>query len=100
MSDAAATAPVPVNADTSRDAGLRAHPDASTIFVLGLLGLGGGLVFGGCAWYFGNRLLAKYDAEPGRWGSRGWVEAGRILGMIGTGISALLLVALLLLAVL
>jgi len=73
----------------------RAHPDTSTIFVLGLLGLSGSFVFGGCAWYFGNRLLAKYDAEPGRWGHRRWVEVGRLLGMIGTAISVVSLVALL-----
>jgi hypothetical protein len=76
----------------------RAHPDTSTIFVLGLLGLGGFFVLGGCAWYFGNRLLRTYDAEPGRWGHRRWVEAGRLLGMIGTAISAVSLVALLVMA--
>jgi hypothetical protein len=64
----------------------RAHPDTSTIFVLGLLSLvlGIGLIFGISAWYFGGRLLAKYDAEPGRWGYRGCVEAGRIMGIVGT----------------
>lgn len=70
----------------------RGHPDTSTIFVLGLLGLWGFFLFAGCAWYFGDRLLAKYDAEPGRWGHRGWVEAGRIMGIIGTGVSVLVLV--------
>lgn len=68
------------------------HPDTSTIFVLGLLSLTGAFVFGICAWYFGDRLLAKYDAEPDRWAHRGWVEAGRILGMIGLGVSAVLLI--------
>jgi hypothetical protein len=67
----------------------RGHPDTSTIFVLGLLGLSGALIFSGSAWYFGNRLLAKYDAEPGKYGARGWVEAGRIMGMIGLGVTAL-----------
>ncbi|MDH2416262.1 hypothetical protein [Nocardioides sp. CER19] len=66
---------------------LQGHPDTSTIFVLGLVGLSGTFVFGGCAWYFGNRLLRKYDAEPGRWGRRGWVQAGRVMGMVGTGLS-------------
>lgn len=62
----------------------RAHPDTSTIFVMGLLGVVGGLIFGPLAWYFGNRLLAKYDAEPGRWGRRQWAKTGVILGKIGT----------------
>jgi hypothetical protein len=63
---------------------LRGHPDTSTIFVLGLLGLLGGVVFAPCAWFFGNRLLDKYDAEPLRWGARGWVQAGVTMGKIGT----------------
>lgn len=63
---------------------LRAHPDTSTIFVLGLWGVLGGVIFAPCAWYFGDRLLAKYDAEPHRWGSRGWAQAGRTMGKIGT----------------
>jgi hypothetical protein len=67
----------------------KGHPDTSTIFVLGLFGLSGAFVFSGCAWYFGNRLLAKYDAEPGRWGRRGWVTAGRNMGIIGLAIFVL-----------
>lgn len=78
----------------------RAHPDTSTIFVLGLLGLSGTVLFGACAWYFGDRLLRKYDAEPGRWEHRGWVEAGRILGMIGSGLSVFVVLGNLVAAVL
>lgn len=73
-----------------------AHPDTSTIFVLGLLGLGF-FPLGIAAWYFGNRLLRVYDAEPGRWAHRSLVEAGRILGMVGIGLGVLWVVALLLL---
>lgn len=62
----------------------RAHPDTSTIFVLGLLGILGGIIFAPLAWYFGNRLLKKYDDEPGRWGRREWAKAGVLMGKIGT----------------
>jgi len=62
----------------------RAHPDTSTIWVMGLLGILGGVIFGPLAWYFGDRLLAKYDAEPGRFQRRGWAVAGRNMGRIGT----------------
>ena len=68
----------------------RGHPDTSTIFVLGVLGIAF-FPLGWCAWYFGARLLRKYDANPGRWGRRGWVEAGRIIGLVGLGLNVLLL---------
>ena len=44
------------------------------LFVLGVLGLAGGFIFARRAWYFGEQLLAKYDAEPGRLAPRQWVE--------------------------
>ena len=71
-----------------------AHPDTSTIFVMGLLSF---VIFplGIAAWYFGSRLLRKYDAEPGRWAHRNVAEAGRILGMIGLGLGVLGLIVLL-----
>ena len=55
---------------------------------MGLLSLSGYLfVFGICAWYFGNRLLRKYDAEPDRWAHRQLVVIGRTMGMVGVGIA-------------
>jgi hypothetical protein len=74
-----------------------AHPDTSTIFVLGLLSFAL-FPLGIAAWYFGNRLLRSYDAEPGRWAHRGLVEAGRIMGMIGIGLGVLGIIALLVLS--
>lgn len=62
----------------------KAHPDTTTIFVMGLLSIIGGLIFGPLAWFFGNRLLAKYDAEPERFRHRDWVVAGVVMGKIGT----------------
>lgn len=71
------------------DAPKLGHPDTSTIFVLGLLGMIGALWFGACAWYFGGRLLRKYDAEPGRWGRRRWVEAGIVMGKLSIVVAPL-----------
>lgn len=61
----------------------KAHPDTSTIFVCGLLSFGFGPVMSVGNWYFGNRLLAKYDAEPERWTHRDLVVAGQWLGFAG-----------------
>lgn len=72
----------------------KAHPDTSTIFVMGLLAVLGGLIFGPLSWYFGNRLLAKYDAEPGRFQRRNLVTAGVTMGKIGTFLIPVYVVAL------
>lgn len=69
----------------------RAHPDTSTVFVCGLLSFVGGPVVAIGTWYFGGRLLAKYDAEPTRWGHRDLVVMGRWVGVIGACISTLAL---------
>jgi hypothetical protein len=73
-----------------------AHPDTSTVFVLGLLSIGF-FPLGIAAWYFGNRLLLAHDADPGRWAHRSLVEAGRVMGMIGICLGVLGVVVLLLL---
>ncbi len=52
--------------------------------MLGPLGLLGCFIFSPCAWYFGNRLLDKYDSEPNRWGARKGAQAGVTMGKIGT----------------
>lgn len=73
---------------------LRAHPTTPKVFILALVGLAGsvlagiGVVFGGWAWYLGNRTLRQYDAEPGHWGHRRRVEAGRTMAIIATAVSA------------
>ena len=43
------------------------------LFMLGVLGLVGGFIFARRAWFFGERLLANYDAEVGGLPHR-WVE--------------------------
>ena len=36
------------------------------------------------AWRTGGRAVKEIDAQPGRWSGREQAQAGRIMGMIGT----------------
>jgi hypothetical protein len=68
--------------------------------VLGLVALGG-LVF--CAgftlpiapfaWFIGGRAVKEIDANPGRFSGRESAQAGRIMGMVGTGLLVLGIIA-------
>ncbi|MBC9227376.1 DUF4190 domain-containing protein [Aeromicrobium sp. zg-636] len=60
------------------------HPKATLILILGILGL---IVCGALApfaWVMGNRVVAEIDANPGVYEGRGEAQAGRILGIIGS----------------
>ncbi|MBZ5739601.1 hypothetical protein [Nocardioides mangrovi] len=74
------------------------HPQATTVLVLGILGLVVCQVISPVAWVMGNRVLREIDASGGQLGGRSNVNAGRICGIIGTiliGISLLVLVGFL-----
>jgi len=80
------------------------HPSATTAMVLGIIGLVGILFCGGItlvvspfAWVIGGRALREIDAEPGRYGGREMASAGRVMGIVGTGL--LVLAVLIVLAV-
>ena len=60
------------------------HPDGTTVFVLGILGILLCGVLGPFAWAKGSRALRDIDAEPSKYTNRGQVQAGRILGIIST----------------
>lgn len=60
------------------------HPQATTILILGVLGLGGLWLTSPIAWYMGTKALAEIDAAPERYSKREFVNIGRILGMAGT----------------
>lgn len=69
------------------------HPSATTAMVLGIIGLVGILVCGGLtlvvspfAWVIGGRALREIDAEPGRYSGREMASAGRVMGIVGTGL--------------
>lgn len=68
-----------------------AHPSATTAMVLGLVGLAGIMLCGGLtlvlspfAWVMGARAVKEIDAAPGRYSGRDQAQGGRIMGIIGT----------------
>lgn len=75
----------------------REHPSATTVLVLGILGLVACQVLSPFAWVMGARVVREIDASGGQLGGRSSANAGRICGIVGTvllGVSILALVAL------
>jgi hypothetical protein len=76
------------------------HPSATTAMVLGIGALGGMFVCGlpivlaPFAWMIGARTVKDIDANPGSYSGRDQAQAGRIMGMIGTGLLVLGVLAL------
>ena len=76
------------------------HPSSTTAMVLGLVSLIGlficvvPIVMAPFAGVTGGRVVKAIDAEPGRWSGREQAQAGRIMGMIGTAILVLIVLAL------
>lgn len=65
------------------------HPQATTALVLGILGL---VVCGAVApfaWNIGSQAVREIDASGGAWGGRSEANAGRILGIVGTALLAI-----------
>lgn len=76
------------------------HPSATTALVLGLVSLIGlficlfPIVAAPFAWRTGSRAVKEIDAQPGRWSGREQAQAGRIMGMIGTVLLVLGIIAI------
>ncbi|AXK87368.1 DUF4190 domain-containing protein [Nocardia farcinica] len=70
------------------------HPQATTILVLGILGLVLCQLCAPFAWIMGRRALNEIESSGGTIGGQGNVKAGYICGIIGTIILALYLLAL------
>ena len=77
------------------------HPSVTTGLVLGIVGLVGILTCAGVtlvlspfAWVISGRALREIDAAPGRYSGRDKASAGRIMGIIGTGLLVLGVIAL------
>jgi hypothetical protein len=62
------------------------HPQGTTIILLGVLGLVLCQVLGPFAWSMGTKALREIDASGIPYSNRGTIQAGRICGMIATGL--------------
>ncbi len=60
------------------------HPRATTVLVLGILGLVLCGVLAPFAWVIGKSTLEEIDASGGRWGGRSSANTGYILGIVGS----------------
>jgi uncharacterized membrane protein YjgN (DUF898 family) len=72
------------------------HPQATTVLILGILGLVLCQLISPFAWVMGNRVVAEIDASNGQVGGRSQANAGRICGIVGTvliGLALLVAVA-------
>jgi hypothetical protein len=65
------------------------HPQTALILILGIIGVSVAQVCAPFAWYFGNKAKAEIEASNGALGGLGMVNAGRIMGIVGTVILAL-----------
>ncbi|MEV0587161.1 DUF4190 domain-containing protein [Nonomuraea sp. NPDC050310] len=68
------------------------HPQGTTILVLGILSLVVCGLIGPFAWSMGNKTLKEIDASGQVYENRGMVQAGKICGMIGTILWAIVIV--------
>lgn len=79
-----------------------AYPESSqatTVLVLGIIGIVLCQILGPIAWVMGNNELAAIDAGRRAPENRGTANAGRILGIIGTVLLALTIIAIIFLFV-
>jgi hypothetical protein len=83
-----------------------AHPSATTSLVLGIIGLvsvvvcaGVLLVLSPFAWALGAKAVRQIDASPGSYAGRDRAQAGKILGIIGSVLLVLGVLAIILLVV-
>lgn len=72
------------------------HPQATTILVLGVLGLVACQVMSPIALVMGNKARREIAAQPGRYSETGLITAGWVCGIIGT---VLLVIALVIVVV-
>ena len=79
------------------------HPRATTVLVLGILGLVACGIVSPFAWVMGKRTLAEIDDSNGQLGGRGSAQAGYVMGIVGSvllGLAVLTVVAVVVLVIL
>ena len=69
------------------------HPQAMLVLILGIVGLVACPAAAPFAWVLGSRVIGEIDGSVGQVGGRSTANAGRICGIIGTAIIALILLA-------
>ena len=67
------------------------HPESTIVLVLGILGIIACQVVAPIAWVMGTKALREIDANPTAFSGRSEVNAGRIMGIVGTVLLGLLL---------
>jgi hypothetical protein len=79
------------------------HPSATTAMVLGIISLAGVVFCGGLtlilspvAWVVGAKAVREIDATPGRYSGRDRAQSGKIMGIIGTVLLILGVIAIIL----
>lgn len=72
------------------------HPQATLSLILGILGIVVCGVAAPFAWQIGRRTLAEIDASQGRLAGRGAAQAGYVLGIVGTVLLGLAVLAVVL----
>jgi hypothetical protein len=97
------TQPFPVPATARHAAGPPKAPGATASLVLGIVSVAGVLVLlpvflAPLAWYHGAAAARRVEREPDRWSGRSEAHAGRVLGIVGTVLMAVVLGGLLLAA--
>lgn len=75
------------------------HPQATLAMVLGIIGLTGIFCYvtalvGPFAWWLGAKSVKEIDADPMRHGGRGEAMAGKVMGIIGTVLLILGIIAI------
>ena len=71
-----------------------AHPRGTLVLVLGILSIVVAPVFGPFAWVMGRKALREVDAAPHATSNRSTLQAGTILGIIGTVLMVIGLLAI------
>lgn len=74
--------------------GPQRHPQATTALVLGILGLAVCGILAPFAWNIGGKAVKEIDAAPWAYSGRSEANAGRIMGIVGTALIGLAVLAL------